>query len=163
MRTPQVPGGKRVRRYRISRGTAVIIDVFIISLLYALKLPVLPWLLSLLTPHIGRGERGPAAWNIPGLFPVVGWRFWPSAELIGRALALDALRCVGGSRLQSAQWRFCAIFPENGLWVRGRSGANFPGRPAELNGHVDCSQAASIRGLWLKSEFLTGARLGALL
>jgi len=48
-----------------------IFSVFVVSVVYPLAFGVLPWLLSLLTPRFGWTEHGPAAWNIPGLFPVM--------------------------------------------------------------------------------------------
>ena len=71
MSTPEVPAGKRSRRYRISRRVALIAGVFIVSVVYPFNFLVLPWLVSLLTPRLGWTEHGPAAWNLLGLFPVV--------------------------------------------------------------------------------------------
>ncbi len=71
MSTPEVPASKRSHRYRISRRMAFIFGVVIVSVVHPFAFLVLPWLLSLLTPHLGWTEHGPAAWNILGLFPVV--------------------------------------------------------------------------------------------
>ncbi len=68
---------KRSHRYRISRGMAIIAGFFIVSVVHPFNFLVLPWLLSLLTPHLGWSEHGPAAWNMLGLFPVVAGRSWP--------------------------------------------------------------------------------------
>jgi protein-S-isoprenylcysteine O-methyltransferase Ste14 len=71
MSTPEVPSSKRPHRYRISRGMAVISGFFIVSVVLPFNFLVLPWLLSLLTPHVGWSEHGPAVCNMFGLFPVV--------------------------------------------------------------------------------------------
>jgi protein-S-isoprenylcysteine O-methyltransferase Ste14 len=71
MSTPKVHTSKRPHRYRISRGMAFIAGGFIVSVVLPFNFLVLPWLLSLLTPHLGWSEHGPAAWNMLGLFPVV--------------------------------------------------------------------------------------------
>jgi protein-S-isoprenylcysteine O-methyltransferase Ste14 len=62
---------KRSHRYRISRPMAFIGGFFVVSVVHPFALGVLPWLLSLLTPHLGWSEHGPAAWNMLGLVPVV--------------------------------------------------------------------------------------------
>jgi protein-S-isoprenylcysteine O-methyltransferase Ste14 len=71
MSTPEVPASKRPHRYRISRGMAIISGFFIVSVVFPFNFLVLPWLLSLLTRHLGWSEHGAAAWNKLGLFPVV--------------------------------------------------------------------------------------------
>jgi protein-S-isoprenylcysteine O-methyltransferase Ste14 len=71
MSTPEVPAGKRSHRYRFSRRMAFIGGAFVVSVVHPFSLLVLPWLVSLLTPHLGWTEHGPAAWNMLGLFPVV--------------------------------------------------------------------------------------------
>jgi protein-S-isoprenylcysteine O-methyltransferase Ste14 len=71
MSPPEVPASKRPHRYRISRGMAFISGFFIVSVVLPFNFLVLPWLLSLLTPHLGWSEHGPAACNMLGLFPVV--------------------------------------------------------------------------------------------
>jgi len=50
---------------------AIISGFFIVSVVLPFNFLVLPWLLSLLTPHLGWSEHGPAACNMLGLFPVV--------------------------------------------------------------------------------------------
>ena len=62
---------KRPHRYRISRGMAFIAGGFIVAVVLPFNFLVLPWPLSLLTPHLGWSEHGPAACNMLGLFPVV--------------------------------------------------------------------------------------------
>jgi protein-S-isoprenylcysteine O-methyltransferase Ste14 len=71
MSTPEVPASKRSHRFRISRRMAFISGFFIVSVVHPFNFLVLPWLLSLLTPHVGWSEHGPAAWNVLGLLPVV--------------------------------------------------------------------------------------------
>jgi protein-S-isoprenylcysteine O-methyltransferase Ste14 len=71
MSTPEIPAGKRLRRYRISRRMALILGVFIVSVVFPFNFGVLPRLVSLLTPRLGWSEHGPAAWNLLGLFPIV--------------------------------------------------------------------------------------------
>jgi protein-S-isoprenylcysteine O-methyltransferase Ste14 len=50
---------------------AVVSGLFIVSVVHPFNFLVLPWLLSLLTPHLGWSEHGPAARNMLGLFPAV--------------------------------------------------------------------------------------------
>ncbi len=71
MSTPEVPASKPPHRYRISRGMALMAGFFIVSVVQPFNFLVLPWLLSLLTLHLGWSEHGPAACNMFGLFPVV--------------------------------------------------------------------------------------------
>jgi protein-S-isoprenylcysteine O-methyltransferase Ste14 len=71
MSVRDVPDGKASHRFRISRGAGFVLGVVIVSVVYPFMVGVLPWALSLLTPRYGWTERGPSAWNLLGLIPVV--------------------------------------------------------------------------------------------
>ncbi len=71
MSQPAIPDPAPPHRYRISRRTAFLAGLPIVLVIYPFFVGGLPWLLSLLTPRFGWTERGPAAWNLLGLIPVV--------------------------------------------------------------------------------------------
>jgi protein-S-isoprenylcysteine O-methyltransferase Ste14 len=71
MTPPDIPNPAPPHRIRISRRTGFVAGLVIVLVVYPLFVGGLPWLLSLLTPRYGWSERGPAAWNLLGLIPVV--------------------------------------------------------------------------------------------
>jgi protein-S-isoprenylcysteine O-methyltransferase Ste14 len=50
---------------------AFLLGLFVALVVYPLMVGWLPWAISLVTPHYGWTESGPAIWNLLGLIPVV--------------------------------------------------------------------------------------------
>ncbi len=87
MKTPEIPVNKRSHRYRFSRRTAFIGGAIVVLVVHPFALIVLPWLLSLLTRHLGWTEHAPAAWNMLGLLPVVAGALglaWADSVMFGQ-------------------------------------------------------------------------------
>jgi len=70
MDAPEPPTGGTVHRRGLSRRTALVIGLFVVTVWYPIMVGVLPWGLSLLTPRFGWTAEGPATGNLLGLIPV---------------------------------------------------------------------------------------------
>ncbi len=71
MKTSEVPDGKRFARVSISRRMAFILAPIAWLVAIPLGHGVVPWAISLLTPHYGWTANRPGIWNLLGLIPVV--------------------------------------------------------------------------------------------
>jgi protein-S-isoprenylcysteine O-methyltransferase Ste14 len=87
MKTPEIPVNKRSHRYRFPRRMAFIGGAIVVLVVHPFALIVMPWLLSLLTRHLGWTEHAPAAWNMLGLLPVVAGALglaWADSVMFGQ-------------------------------------------------------------------------------
>jgi protein-S-isoprenylcysteine O-methyltransferase Ste14 len=71
MKTSEIPDGKPFARASISRRMALILAPIAWLVAIPLGHGVVPWAISLLTPHYGWTANRPGIWNLPGLILVV--------------------------------------------------------------------------------------------
>lgn len=71
MNGSEAPNKKSSFRFSISRRLAMILAPFAWLVAIPLGHGVVPWAISLLTPHYGWTANGPGIWNLLGIIPLV--------------------------------------------------------------------------------------------
>jgi protein-S-isoprenylcysteine O-methyltransferase Ste14 len=81
------------RPIRVPRWVAFLLGLFVALVVYPFFVLVVPWAISLASPHYGWAENVPSAWNLLGLIPVmvgVAGLIWVFSTLLALTFKLPA-------------------------------------------------------------------------